>query len=51
MSIASTEQGESLTCAEEAARVTEKIIITLAAQYKNIRERSRASKKREKEAT
>jgi hypothetical protein len=45
------EQDESLTRAEETARVTEKIITTLAVQYENVRKRLTEVRKREREAT
>ena len=43
-----TKQDKRLRCAEDAARITEKTITTLAAQYKNIRERLIEVKKRER---
>jgi chromosome segregation ATPase len=51
MSDTITEQGERLTRAEDAARVTEKIITTLTAQYENVREMFIKARKRETEAT
>jgi hypothetical protein len=50
MSDAITKQGKRLRCAEDAARVTEKTITTLAAQYENVRKRLIEARKREREA-
>jgi hypothetical protein len=51
MSNTITEQDESLTRAEETARVTKNIITTLAVQYENVRKRLTEVRKREREAT